>query len=82
MRTTLTIDPDIERLIARIRKNKGIPLKQIVNEALRLGLSRMEEAQANPPPPPTRSMDLGACKLHNLDDISEALTIGEGEHFQ
>ena len=39
MRTTLTLDPDVARMVAeevhRVRK----PLKEVVNEALRRGLS-------------------------------------------
>jgi hypothetical protein len=44
MRTTLTLDPDVTRLldqeVHRLRK----PLKQVVNEALRRGLTTAEPA--------------------------------------
>jgi hypothetical protein len=48
MRTTLTLDPDVARMLAdeahRLRK----PFKQVVNDALRRGLSR-EVSQIRPP---------------------------------
>ncbi len=40
MRTTLTIEPDVaRRLKARMREEK-LPLKKVVNDALRAGLSK------------------------------------------
>jgi len=49
MRTTLTLDPDVERLIEqevhRVRK----PFKQVVNEAIRRGLApRLADAPDKP----------------------------------
>lgn len=49
MRTTLTLDPDVERLLAdevhRVRR----PLKQVVNDAIRRGLSpRLVEEPEGP----------------------------------
>lgn len=38
MRTTLTLDPDVESLIQRAMRQKGITFKQAVNEAIRAGL--------------------------------------------
>ncbi|HVY26545.1 MAG TPA: hypothetical protein VHB79_08320 [Polyangiaceae bacterium] len=40
MRTTLTIDPDVERLLEAEVERSRRPLKQVVNEALRRGLTR------------------------------------------
>lgn len=41
MRTTLTLDPDVAVQIERLRKSRDMALKDIVNEALRRGLSEM-----------------------------------------
>ncbi len=38
MRTTVTIDPDVKVLIERAMRASGRPFKQILNDALRLGL--------------------------------------------
>lgn len=40
MRTTLTIDPDVAQKIRRRMEEKKLPLKRVVNEALRAGLAR------------------------------------------
>ena len=45
MRTTLTIDPDVESLLDQEVRRSHMPLKQVVNEALRRGLTR---SQAKP----------------------------------
>ena len=38
MRTTLTLDPDVARLVDQAVRREHRPLKHIVNEALRRGL--------------------------------------------
>ena len=40
MRTTLTIDPDVEQLLEAETQRSRKPFKQVVNEALRRGLTR------------------------------------------
>jgi hypothetical protein len=42
MRTTLTLDPDVARLVEDAMHRERRPMKQIVNDALRRGLSRPE----------------------------------------
>ncbi len=39
MRTTLTLEPDVARLIEEEARRQRRPVKQVVNEALRRGLS-------------------------------------------
>jgi hypothetical protein len=39
MRTTVTLDPDIEALVRRRMAERGISFKQAVNEAIRAGLA-------------------------------------------
>ena len=38
MRTTLTIDPDVEGLLRREMRRTGRSMKAVVNDALRVGL--------------------------------------------
>ena len=40
MRTTVTLDPDVERLIREAMKERGISFKVALNEAARKGLLR------------------------------------------
>jgi hypothetical protein len=39
MRTTLTLDPDVARLLAEEAHRQRKPFKQVVNEAIRRGLA-------------------------------------------
>ena len=48
MRTTLTIEPDVEQLLQRAMRRTGRSMKAVINEALRLGLG----ARTKPARPP------------------------------
>lgn len=39
MRTTVTIDPDVERMLRNSTRARGVSLKQALNEAVRAGLA-------------------------------------------
>lgn len=71
MRTTLTLDPDVAIMIQQLRRERGLTLREIVNDALRKGLTA-----AKPPkrrPFVTRAVDLGQPRLPNVDDIADVL---------
>ncbi|MBZ5725040.1 MAG: antitoxin [Acidobacteriia bacterium] len=40
MRTTVTLDPDVEALIRGAMKERGLSFKEALNSALRAGLAR------------------------------------------
>lgn len=42
MRTTVTLDPDVERLIKDAMRERGISFKEALNEAARDGLRRKD----------------------------------------
>lgn len=42
MRTTVTLDPDVERLIRSSMRERGISFKEALNEAARRGLLRQK----------------------------------------
>ena len=63
MRTTVTLDPDVEALIKRAMRERDLSFKQAVNEAIRAGLA---------PPTRTKPFDfptyrMGATPGLNLD---------------
>ncbi len=39
MRTTVTLDPDVEALLNRLRRERGLSFKEAVNHAIRLALA-------------------------------------------
>lgn len=53
------------------------PLKELVNEAIRRGLVGMPEPCA-PAPYRTQPVDLGRCRLPNVDDVGSALALEHG----
>jgi hypothetical protein len=38
MRTTITLDPDVEQLLKNAMRERDVSFKEIVNDALRMGL--------------------------------------------
>jgi hypothetical protein len=78
VRTTLTLDDDVAaRIKAEVRRS-GKPLKAVVNECLRLALSRRARRVA-PPPFVVRARDLGELRPGlSLDNIGDLLEAAEG----
>ena len=81
MRTTLSLDDDVAARIEQLRRVLDKPLKELVNEALRRGLIGMDEARV-PSPYRTKPVDLGRCRLPNVDDVATALAAAEGEGYR
>lgn len=79
MRTTITFDADVAAQIERLRAVERRPFKEVVNELLRLGLAQRERRTPARGGPYTRGVSLGRPRLPDLDDVSEALTLGEGD---
>ena len=50
MRTTITLDPDVEELVRRAMTERGLSFKEAVNEGLRMGMrpARAGDAPAFP----------------------------------
>lgn len=70
MRTTLTIDPDVAAMIEKERRERGVPLRDVVNEALRRGLTAAQPAGSAFV---TSTVDLGNPLLPTVDDVAEVL---------
>ena len=49
MRSTLTIEPDVERLLRQEMRRTGRTMKAVVNDALRAGLAAAGKPPAAPP---------------------------------
>jgi len=79
MRTTLTLDDDVAKLLQHVRQSRRASLKAVVNEALRHGLLRMASPTARRRRFATKSAHLGDCLIGNVDDVAEALAVAEGE---
>jgi hypothetical protein len=82
MRTTLTLDDDVAAAIEQLRRARDASLKDIVNDALRKGLSDLNAHPKQREPPQTQVVDLGRMRLPSIDNISESLAVAEGEAFK
>ena len=82
MRTTLTLDDDVAVALERRRRAGDASLKDIVNDALRRGLSDLTTRPKQREPFQTQSVALGRLRLPSIDNISESLAVAEGEAFK
>jgi hypothetical protein len=71
MRTTATIDPEVERLLHQVMKERGLSFKKALNEALKAGLA---SARGAAKPFVQKTYSLGA--VHNVR-LDKALAISD-----
>jgi hypothetical protein len=82
MRITISIDDDAGAIPLGVRQTRKMSLKAIINEALRSGLQQLTSPRPRRRPYRTPSYSLGRCLIGSVDDISEALAVGEGESYR
>ena len=78
MRTTVTLDPDVEVLLKQAMRERGLPFKQALNEALRTALARKDIAVD---PFRQRTCQLGRPRV----DLTKALALAgelDDQRFQ
>jgi hypothetical protein len=78
MRTTVTLEDDVAAVLSRLEK-EGLSPKEVINRAVREFVAR----QARKPRTAvyrTPTVDLGRCLIGSLDDVSEAIALGEGDN--
>ncbi len=73
------MDPDVAAMIGRLRKERNQSLKQLINDALRQGLTASRKRPKKTPKFVENPVDLGKCRFENLDNIQEILSIVEGD---
>jgi hypothetical protein len=81
MRTTLTLDEDVAVQIERLRRDRDFSLKEVVNEALRLGIRELQSPPRARRPFRTKTYGMGAPRV-SIDNVAEALACAEGEDFK
>lgn len=70
MRTTITLEPDVEAMLKRAMRERGLTFKDAVNQAVRDGLSKRAEKV---PPFKQRAFHLGAP----LVDLTKAMALAD-----
>ena len=80
MRTTLTLEPDVEQLLRQEMRRTDRSMKAVVNEALRLGLG----ARGKPPRPPRYRVEphaFGSRPGVDRDRLNQLVDEMEAEEF-
>jgi len=78
MRTTLTLDEDVAANLKSESRRSGRPFREVVNEALRVGLAARRTARRRPPFN-IAARDLGDLKPGlSLDNVAELIEQVEG----
>lgn len=72
MRTTLSLDDDVAAQLDAWRAKQNLTFKEAVNSALRRGLTELSRPKTRKPFR-TKPIDMGPCRLANLDNIWEVL---------
>lgn len=80
MRTTLNIDDDVLDKARAVTEQLRVPLKTVVNEALRVGLREVEKP-AKQRRYRTKPRAMGLRKGYSLDNIQELLAQTEDEEY-
>lgn len=81
MRTTLTLDPDVAAKAKKAGQRLGMPFKEIVNSALRIGLDEVLKPKAAKPFK-TKPLPMGLRPGFSYDNIGELLAQAEGEDYR
>jgi hypothetical protein len=79
MRTTLTLEPDVARLLDEVRRTRKIGLKDAVNLAMHKGLQELQKPASPRTVYLTRPHHSGTPRLANLDRIGDVLALAEGD---
>ena len=69
MRTTVTLDPDVESMLRKEVRRRGEPFKQVLNDAVRVGLRAATKRRAETFEPLT--FDMGSPKI----DLTKAASL-------
>jgi hypothetical protein len=77
MTTTISLDAELVAKVERLRQELGLSFEEVLQGALREGLVRLDTLRSHTVP-----VALGGCLIGDLNDISKALVIAEGETFK
>ena len=77
MRTTVTLDPDVQRLLSGVMRERGLSFKAALNQAIRDGLTRKPRSKRFV----QRTHDFGAGSELNWDKAHALAYALEDEEF-
>ena len=68
MRTTVTLDPDVESMLRKEVRRRGEPFKRVLNDAIRAGLRKMRRREQTFAP---LTFDMGKLRV----DLTKAASL-------
>ena len=74
MRTTVTLDPDVEAIVQRAMREQGISFKQALNDAVRRGVAPKKSAPFHTP-----TFDMGTPLVPLTKALSLAADLEDDE---
>jgi hypothetical protein len=82
MKITVTLDPDVAAALRNFENKRVTSKRQFINQVLRRGFKDM-----NGKPKPrkrfqTQAVDMGRCLIGDIDNVTDAIAIAEGEAFK
>jgi hypothetical protein len=80
MRTTITLEKDVAARLKRLRKTR--PFKELVNDALRVGLDKLESGPSLSGGSYSITPVEGHPRRTDLDNIAELIAEVEGDRFR
>ena len=78
MRTTITLEEDVAATLKLLAKARRLEFGALVNHVLIEGIKGLTGPVRTRKIFQTRSVDLGPCKIANVDNVAEILAIAEG----
>jgi hypothetical protein len=82
MRTTLTLDDDVAAQLKAMVRQRRRAFREVVNDALRAGLTVIAKRSGPRTPHRTTGFNLGASLVGSLDNVEDVLARIEGEHHR
>jgi predicted transcriptional regulator len=81
MRVTITLEDDVAASLKRLAKARRLKSKTLVNLVLREGIKSLMAPVKKRSVFQTRSVNLGPCRIADVDNIAKVLAAAESESF-
>lgn len=78
MATTVTLDDDIAARLEQLRRERDVPLDDLINDAIRAGLERLQHPTGEQEPFSTPTANPGRSFIGDIVSVSEAIERAEG----
>jgi hypothetical protein len=78
MRITINLEDDVAASLKRLGKARHLEFNALVNLVLRKGIRSMMGPVKRRKTFQTRTVDLGPCRIANVDNVAEVLAMAEG----